>query len=65
MRGSDPHTPFINKIIPQKGNAMLDFIKNINGELVLTLIVIIQAIQHHRLEKRVKELEDNKGVFIP
>lgn len=40
---------------------MLEFIKNIDGELILTLLIIIQAIQHHRLEKRVKELEDGKA----
>ncbi len=40
---------------------MLDFIKNIDGELILTLLLIIQAIQHHRLEKRVEKIENEKA----
>jgi len=40
---------------------MLDFIKNIDGELLLLAIITIQMILHHRLEKRVKALENEKA----
>lgn len=39
---------------------MIEFIKNIDGELLLLVIITIQIIQHHRLEKRVKALEDEQ-----
>ncbi len=39
---------------------MLEFIKSIDTEIILALIVIIQGYMHSNLAKRVKVLEDEK-----
>jgi len=40
---------------------MIEFIKNIDTEILLAVIVMIQGYLHSRLEKRVKVLEEEKS----
>jgi len=40
---------------------MIEFIKSIDTEIILALIVMLQGYLHNRLEKRVKVLEEEKS----
>lgn len=39
----------------------MELLQNISNELILFVLILIQAIQYYRLEKRVKGLEDVKA----